>query len=60
VAGQGVQSTLNRSNGVELQIRRDDGSTIQVVQKVGPTKFSVGQRVSLATSGSTVTVSPSA
>lgn len=60
VAGQGVQSTLNRSSAVELQIRRDDGTTIQVVQKTGPTKFSVGQRVSMATSGSTVTVSPSA
>src|SRR5476651_1601970 len=60
VAGQGEQSTINRSNAVELQIRRDDGTTIQVVQKTGPTKFSVGQRVSLATSGSTVTVSPSA
>ncbi|MGY3139503.1 outer membrane lipoprotein SlyB [Ewingella americana] len=45
---------------MSCNIRRDDGSTIQVVQKVGPTKFSVGQRVSLATSGSTVTVSPSA
>ncbi|MBV6820228.1 glycine zipper 2TM domain-containing protein [Rahnella sp. PD12R] len=60
VAGQGVQSSLNRSNGVELQIRRDDGSTIQVVQKAGPTQFSVGQRVSMASSGSTITVSPGA
>ncbi|MBS0970078.1 glycine zipper 2TM domain-containing protein [Chimaeribacter arupi] len=58
VAGQGVQGALNRSNGVELEIRKDDGNTIMVVQKADASKFSVGQRVSLASSGSTVTVSP--
>jgi len=58
VAGQGVQGALNRSDGVELEIRKDDGQTILVVQKVGKTKFSVGQRVMLAGSGSNITVSP--
>ncbi|QCR36269.1 outer membrane lipoprotein SlyB [Nissabacter sp. SGAir0207] len=58
VAGQGVQGALNRSNGVELEIRKDDGNTIMVVQKADATKFSVGQRVSMASSGSQVTVSP--
>lgn len=58
VAGQGIESALNRSNGVELEIRQDDGKTIIVVQKQGPTKFNPGQRVMIATSGSTVTVTP--
>lgn len=58
VAGQKVQSGLNTSNGVELEIRKDDGNTIMVVQKQAATRFSVGQRVVLATNGSRVTVSP--
>lgn len=49
---------LNRTDGVQLEIRKDDGQTILVVQKQGPTQFSVGQRVMLANSGSTITVSP--
>ncbi|WAT02746.1 glycine zipper 2TM domain-containing protein [Rouxiella chamberiensis] len=60
LAGQGVSSALNRSNGVELQIRKDDGNTIMVVQKADSnTKYYVGQRVSMASSGSSITVSPS-
>lgn len=33
VAGQGVQSAMNKTQGVELEIRKDDGNTIMVVQK---------------------------
>lgn len=58
VVGQGVQSMMSRSEGVELEIRRDDGSSIVVVQKQGPTQFRVGQRVMIASSSSGVTVSP--
>jgi outer membrane lipoprotein SlyB len=58
VAGNAAQSAMSRSNGVELEIRRDDGSIIMVVQKQGTTKYSEGQRVMIATSGSTVTVTP--
>ena len=58
MAGQGVQGAMNRTDGVQLEVRKDDGTTILVVQKQGPTRFSVGQRVMLASSGSTVTVSP--
>lgn len=32
VAGQGVQSAMNKTQGVELEIRKDDGNTIMVVQ----------------------------
>jgi len=59
VAGQGIESGLSRSNAVELHIRKDDGNTIIVVQKTGKSQYSVGQRVTLATSGSSVTVAPS-
>ena len=57
-AGQGVQGAMNKTQGVELEIRKDDGNTIMVVQKQGSTPFSVGQRVAIAGSGSQVTVSP--
>ncbi len=39
-AGQGVQSAMNKTQGVELEIRKDDGNTIMVVQKQGNTHFS--------------------
>ncbi|MCA6973281.1 glycine zipper 2TM domain-containing protein [Pectobacterium carotovorum] len=58
VAGQSATGALNRTQGVELEIRRDDGSTIMVVQKQGDTKFSAGQRVAMASNGRSVTVSP--
>ncbi|SQD03987.1 outer membrane lipoprotein [Escherichia coli] len=44
----GLQSAMNKTQGVELEIRKDDGNTIMVVQKQGNTRFSPGQRVVLA------------
>lgn len=58
VAGQGVQEGLNKTQGVELEIRKDDGNTIMVVQKQSATRFSVGQRVAMSSNGSQITVSP--
>ncbi|GFN47139.1 MULTISPECIES: glycine zipper 2TM domain-containing protein [Candidatus Regiella] len=58
MAGQGIQGKLNTTKGVQLEIRKDDGVTISVVQKQGKTQFSPGQRVLLAGSGNNVTVSP--
>lgn len=58
VAGDSVQSAMNTSNGVELEIRQDDGTTVLVVQKQSASLFSVGQRVMMASNGSQVTVSP--
>lgn len=58
VAGQGIQGGMNKSQGVELEIRKDDGNTIMVVQKQAATRFSVGQRVVMSSNGSQVTVSP--
>ena len=50
VAGR-AQGAMNKTRGVELEIRKDDGSTIMVVQKQGSTR-SAGQRVVLASNGS--------
>ena len=58
VAGQSVQGSLNKTQGVELEIRKDDGNTIMVVQKQGNTRFSAGQRVVMASTGRQITVSP--
>ncbi|CNI63687.1 outer membrane lipoprotein [Yersinia massiliensis] len=58
VVGQQVQSMMNRSNGVELEVRRDNGTTFLVVQAQGVTQFHAGQRVTIATHGNTVTVTP--
>ncbi|NDL62672.1 glycine zipper 2TM domain-containing protein [Acerihabitans arboris] len=57
-AGSGIQSAANRSPGVELEVRRDDGSTIIVAQAQGTSQFFVGQRVAIASGGGRVTVSP--
>lgn len=58
LAGQGVQGELNKSNGVQLEIREDNGNTIVVTQKQDATRFSVGQRVALVGTGNQVSVSP--
>lgn len=58
VAGNKIESSVDRTQGVELEIRKDDGNTISVVQKQGDTKYFVGQRVSIVSNGSQVNVSP--
>ncbi|EIY4985252.1 glycine zipper 2TM domain-containing protein [Enterobacter hormaechei] len=58
LTGQAAQSRMNRVQGVELEVRLDDGRNIVVVQRQGPTRFSAGQRVAISSAGSQVTVSP--
>ncbi|WP_455428383.1 glycine zipper 2TM domain-containing protein [Dryocola sp. LX212] len=58
MAGQKIQGEMNKEQGVELEIRKDDGKTVMVVQKQGPSVFTVGERVALASDGHQVTVSP--
>lgn len=58
MAGQKIQGEMNKEQGVELEIHKDDGNTIMVVQKQGSTVFSVGERVALASDGNQITVSP--
>jgi outer membrane lipoprotein SlyB len=57
MAGQKLQGELNKEQGVELEIRKDDGKTIMVVQKQGESVFTTGERVALASDGHQVTVS---
>ncbi len=58
LVGQEAQGALNRSNGVQMEIREDSGRTIVVTQKQDATRFSVGQRVALIGNGNQVSVSP--
>lgn len=58
VAGQQVQGSINKTQGVELEIRRDDGQSVTVVQKQGTTRYYAGQRVVMTGNGRQVTVSP--
>ncbi|MEP8549665.1 outer membrane lipoprotein [Enterobacter mori] len=58
MAGQGVQGRMNLVQGVELEIRLDDGRMLMVVQRQGPTRFSTGQRVAISSAGGQTTVSP--
>lgn len=57
LAGQKIQGQLNSANGVELEIRKDDGSNMIVVQKQDASQFAPGQRVAIAGYGSQITVS---
>ncbi|QWA12520.1 glycine zipper 2TM domain-containing protein [Sodalis ligni] len=57
-AGPAMQTRANAVAGWNWEVRRDDGSTIIVVQALGTSQFHVGQRVAVATNGSTTTVSP--
>ncbi|MCR3755860.1 MAG: outer membrane lipoprotein SlyB [Sodalis sp. Psp] len=58
IAGSSAEGIVNRTQGVELEVRKDDGTTIMVVQKQNKNRFYVGQRVALANNGRTTIVSP--
>ncbi|MDC9580926.1 glycine zipper 2TM domain-containing protein [Xenorhabdus sp. PR6a] len=58
LAGQGVEGALNQTKGVELEIRMDSGKSVIVVQKLDNVIFNKGQRVRIANSGDSLTVSP--
>lgn len=58
IAGSNVDDAINRIQGVELEVRKDDGNIIIVVQKQDKTCFNVGQRVAIVSNSRNVTVSP--
>ncbi|MGL4859587.1 MAG: glycine zipper 2TM domain-containing protein [Enterobacteriaceae bacterium] len=58
VAGSAIEGKVNQTDAVELEIRKDSGETIVVVQKPGKQQFSVGQRLRLVSRGGKMTVSP--
>ncbi|PHM67028.1 membrane protein [Xenorhabdus stockiae] len=58
MAGQGIEGAIDQTKGVELEIRTDSGRNIVVVQKQDQVIFSKGQRIKIADSGDSTTVSP--
>lgn len=51
VAGKAATEKLNQTDAAELEIRKDNGETIVVVQKANP-DYVVGKRVRIVQSGS--------
>lgn len=58
VAGNRVEGSMDRTNGMEVQVKRDDGQNLAIVQQADNT-YVVGQRVRIIGSGSNVRVAPS-
>lgn len=56
--GSKIEDNSSSAQGVEIEIRQENGSIIAVVQKAAPNKFYVGQAVKLITSGKNVNVAP--
>ncbi|MCC5901079.1 MAG: glycine zipper 2TM domain-containing protein [Halomonas sp.] len=57
VAGTAAEDAANRVNALEMEIRRDDGTDIVVVQRADR-QFQAGQRVRLIGSGASISVAP--
>ncbi|RDB44090.1 glycine zipper 2TM domain-containing protein [Halomonas sp. DQ26W] len=57
VAGTAVEESANRVRAWEMEIRRDDGQNVVVVQKADR-QFQAGQRVRMIGSGANVSVAP--
>ncbi|MEA2118172.1 glycine zipper 2TM domain-containing protein [Halovibrio sp. HP20-50] len=57
VAGTAAEDATNRVNALEMEIRRDDGSDVVVVQRADR-QFQAGQRVRLIGSGANLSVAP--
>ena len=47
--GQGAESQITRSEGLEMIIKLTDGRTVAIVQEAGNDKFEVGQSVRVMT-----------
>ncbi|MGC3873997.1 glycine zipper 2TM domain-containing protein [Halomonas sp. GXIMD04776] len=57
VAGKKIEDSANRVNAVEMEIRRETGDTVIVVQKADR-DWQVGQRVRLIGNGANMSVAP--
>ena len=57
VGGSRIEEAANRVDALEMEIRRDDGQRVVVVQKADQ-RFQTGQRVRLIGSGAHVTGAP--
>ncbi len=57
IAGKKVEDSASRVNAVEMEVRRDSGGSVIVVQKADR-NWQIGQRVRLIGSGSNMSVAP--
>ncbi|WP_106478627.1 outer membrane lipoprotein [Phytohalomonas tamaricis] len=57
VAGTKIEQNANQVDAYEIQVQRDDGQNVVVVQKAD-TPYQVGQRVRLIGSGNDLSVAP--
>jgi outer membrane lipoprotein SlyB len=57
VAGSKIEDKANQTNAYEIEVRRDVGDTVIVVQKADR-QWQVGQRVRLVGSGANMSVAP--
>jgi outer membrane lipoprotein SlyB len=57
VAGSKIEDAASRTRAWEMEIRRDDGQNVVVVQRADR-PFQVGQRVRLIGSGASLSVAP--
>lgn len=57
LAGNKVQGAAQHTNGMEVQVKRDDGQNLAIVQ-AADNSFKVGQRVRLIGAGTDLRVAP--
>ena len=57
MAGTAAEDATNRVNALEMEIRRDDGTDVVVVQRADR-QFQAGQRVRLIGNGANMSVAP--
>lgn len=56
--GNEVQDLASQANAVELEILRENGTTIVIIQKGSANQFYVGQQVRIVTNGKQISASP--
>ncbi|XKM13105.1 lipoprotein [Orbaceae bacterium ac157xtp] len=58
IVGSAIEDQASKANAVELEIQKESGGNIIIVQKASPSQFHVGQSVRLVTNGKQVNASP--
>lgn len=58
VAGSAIEDKASQTNAVELEIQRENGGNIVIIQKGSANEFYVGQHVRLVTNGKQISASP--
>ncbi|OCG09016.1 hypothetical protein A9G13_02865 [Gilliamella sp. wkB178] len=58
MVGGAIEDKASQANAVELEINREDGGNIVIIQKGSTKDFYAGQNVRLVTNGKQISVSP--